>query len=161
MDIFEYLTAQQQSPLQSFASSIPYYNYTKNLGKYYTGANSILDAMQDPTSQKYQQIYGQQRQQGQQNLAETIAELSRQNRKLAMMGRVPLFNEERGGEQQFRALTQGYQDVQNRAAGQTQDILGRAYQGAFQQGQQRQQNDLSRAGVNSGIFGALSKVFGL
>lgn len=161
MDIFEYLTAQQQSPIQALAGAAPYYQYAQNTGKYYKEPNSILSAMQDPSSAKYQQIYGQQRLQGQQNLAETIAELTRQNRKLAMMGRVPLFNEERGGEQQFRALTQGYQDVQNRAANQTQGILGNAYQGAFGQAQINQQNALNKAGVNSGIFGALGKLFNL
>lgn len=152
---------QQQSAGATLAQSLPFYNYSQNLGQYQKPAQQLLSAMTDTNNPQYQQIYGQQKQQGQQNLAESIAELSRQNRKLQVMGRSPLLDDERGGEATFRTLTKGYQDVQSQAAGNTQNILGNAYTGAVQQGQQRQLNDYSKAGVNSGIFGALSKLFGL
>lgn len=86
--------------------------------------NHYANAMTDETDPMFQQVYGQEKQQGQQDLAHTIFELSNQNRKLSELGRTPLFDPERGGEQQFRQLSQGYQDVQNSARGRAREIIG-------------------------------------
>lgn len=86
--------------------------------------NNYADAITNQDNPLYQQIYGQEKQSGQQDLARTIAELSNQNRKLSQLGRTPLFSNERGGEQQFRALTQGYQDVQDKARERARSIIG-------------------------------------
>lgn len=83
-------------------------------------------AQTDIDNPMYQRIFGQQRQQNQQNLAESIAELTRQNRKLSALGRTPLFDQGRSGEMIFRNLTRGYQDAQDQAADQTHNILSNA-----------------------------------
>lgn len=79
-------------------------------------------AAANPNDPLYKNLYGQYQQQNSQNLAQTIAEAQRQNRSQQDMGRTPLFSQERGGENIFRALTQGQQtgaaqaDTQTRAA---------------------------------------------
>lgn len=79
-------------------------------------------ASANPDDPLYKRLYGQYQQQNQGNLAQVIAEAQRQNRGQQDMGRTPLFSQERGGENIFRALTQGYQnsgaqaDTQTRAA---------------------------------------------
>ncbi len=152
---------QEQGLGSTLGQALPFLNYSRGLNNYYKPAQSLLDAMSNPNSEQYQNIYQGQRQMGQEHLAESVDEISRQNRKLRSMGRQPLLDDERGGESIFRNLTKGYQDVQHQAANDTQSILGKSYEGALQQGQLRQQNDYSKAGVNSNIYGALGKLFGL
>jgi hypothetical protein len=113
------LLGQQPSAAQSLASAYPFLKLPGQQAAAYAPAKQYIAAGTDINNPLYQQIYGQQKEQGQQNLAESIAELTGQNRKLASMGRVPLFDPERGGEQLFRGVTSGYQDVQNKAAGDT------------------------------------------
>lgn len=86
--------------------------------------NNYADAITNSDNPLYQKIYGQEKQSGQDDLARTIFELSNQNRKLSQLGRTPLFSPERGGEQQFRALTQGYSDVQDNARARARSIIG-------------------------------------
>lgn len=80
-------------------------------------------AQYDTNDPLYQQTYEAERGAGMQDLAASIAEMARQNRKLSSMGRTPLFNPERGGETAFRGLTQGYQNVQDTARQRARQIL--------------------------------------
>lgn len=159
--LLELIRGSQMSPIQSLAQAVPAYGYTKKLNKYLQPAEEALGAMGDPSSDLYQQVYSGQKQQGQDNLAYQIAELGRQNRKLSSMGRTPLFDEERGGETMFRGITQGYQDIQNKAAGQTQDILANLFKGRSAQGATRAQYGAQKSSTKGNIFGSLAKLFGL
>lgn len=127
------LPQQQYSPLESIARiglSIPAVKYQlegADLGPQQDLAaqiSQIANAQYNPNNPIYQQLYEDERGQGMQDLSAAIAEMSRQNRKLSQLGRVPLFNPERGGEQIFRGLTQGYQDIQSNARQKARDILG-------------------------------------
>lgn len=92
--------------------------------------NQISQALTDNNNPLYQQLYGQYQQQNKNNLAETIAELQRQNRMNTQNGRTPLFNQERGGETVFRNLMQGYQNSGAQADQQTRQGLAQAMGGA-------------------------------
>lgn len=155
----------QPSAAESLATALPFLSLPGKQERYMQPAYNTFAAAADPNSHQYQQIYGQQRQQGQENLAESIAELSRQNRKLSMLGRTPLFDQERGGEQVFRGLTQGYQNVQHQAADDTRAILAELAKGQMLQGQQRGQTAANKAGINANLLGAGAKflpmLFGL
>lgn len=159
--IIDILTGREPSAAQSLAMAIPFLSLNKKQGAYYAPYQRTIASMADPSSAQYQRVYTQQRQMGQQNLAEAIAEMTRQNRKQAMLGRTPLFNPERGGEMRFRGLVQGYQDVQNTAARETQDILARLAQGQHITAQQQAQQAANKAGVKGNIAGAIAKLFGL
>lgn len=84
---------------------------------------NLANAQYDQNNPLFQQVYNQERQAGQQDIASVIAEASRQNRKLSSLGRTPLFSQERGGEEMFRNLTKGYQDVQGTARDRAFNIL--------------------------------------
>ena len=158
--IFDYLMRQQPSAGQSIAGALPFYNLPQQQNRYFQPAYQASQAMINPDNPLYKKLYGQKRQQGQQNLAETIMELSRQNRKLTSMGRSPLLDRERGGESIFRNLIQGNQDVQNQAAGDTESLLGRGAQNLYAMGTQRSQTAQNKAGIQGNILGALTKLFG-
>lgn len=64
----------------------------------------LADAQTNMDNPMFQSLYKANREGAQQDLASTIAELSRQNRKLVTMGRTPLLDQERGGESIFRNL---------------------------------------------------------
>jgi len=158
----------------SLAESIPslMYNFkginTKNGAGILDKLNQVNNARMDINDPMYQQIYGQQKQQGQQNLAESIQEMVNQNRRLSALGRTPLFSQERGGETLFRGLNKGYLDVQNQAAGNTQNILGSAAQGlqgaygaANTQAMLENQNNYQKAKGQTGVVGILKNLFGL
>lgn len=83
----------------------------------------ITSALGDTTNPLYQQLYGQYRQQGAQNLGAGLAEVQRQNRLSNRMGRTPLLSSDRGGEQMFRQLMQGYQGLGTQADQQTRQNL--------------------------------------
>lgn len=166
--------AGQQGGGTSLAEAIPsiMYNFKGiNTGPSQDIANKqqqITGAQTDINNPLYQQIYGQQKQQSQQSLADSIQELSNQNRKLASMGRVPLFDAERGGEQMFRGLTQGYQTAQNQAAGNTQNILSNAGSSLNQQAGNatnlamlQNMNQMQQAKGETGIAGILKNLFSL
>lgn len=159
--LLQYLLSQRPSAGESLMSALPFLNLPGKQKKYYDSYNQTVGAMADTSSPIYQNIYAQQKQQGQQNLAEAIAEMSRQNRKLSMLGRAPLFDPARGGETKFRGITQGYQDVQNQAADQTQNILGNQAKNQYQMAGQNAQFAQNQAGIKGNIFGALGKIFGL
>lgn len=160
-NLFKLFQQSQSTPLQSLATAIPAYKYAQNLDQYMAPAQALANAMVDINSPEYQQLYNQQKQQGQQNLAEQIQQLSDVNRKLSMMGRTPLFDQQRGGEQLFRNLTKGYQDIQNNAADQTQNILARSFQTQQALGAQKQQNGASKSSVQGNVLGTIAKLFGL
>lgn len=161
MDLLSLLMGRQPSAAQSVAGGLPFLRLPGQQQRYMQPAQNAADAMTDINNPLYQQIYGQQQQQGQQNLAQSIQQLSMQNRKLSSMGRVPLFDPERGGEQLFRGLTSGYQDVQNQAATNTRGILGNSFANNLALGNQRTQLAQNKAGIQGNLLGALTKLFGL
>lgn len=122
---------------------------------------NISNAQTNTDNPMYQQIYGQQKQQGQQNLANEISQLQGMNRSQSAMGRTPLFSTDRGSGQIFRGLTQGYQDVQNNAANQTHQILNQSLGGAQQALRNQQQQSSQQLGGYNSIANALKGMFGL
>lgn len=127
----------------------------------------IANAQMNTNNPTYQQIYGQQKQQGQQNLGESIAEMIRQNRKASALHRTPLFDAERGGETLFRGVNQGYQDIQNQAGTNTQNILGGAARTLVPQYLMNQQtsqtnysNDVLKDATFNNLGAALKHIFG-
>lgn len=160
-NILAALLGRQPSAAQSIASSIPFLGLPGKQQQYFQPAQNYANAATDINNPLYQQIYGQQKQQGQQNLADQISELSNQNRKLSSMGRTPLFDPERGGEQLFRGITSGYQNIQNQAANDTRGILNNASSNAMQQGQMQAQLAANKAGIKGNLLGSLTKLFGL
>lgn len=160
-NFFNSLLSNAQKSGPQIAQSIPLAQYYSDANQYQKPANNIAGAMTDLNNPLYQQLYGQFKQQGQSNLAQTIAQLSGQNRKLSMMGRASLLDPERGGEQLFRGLTQGYQDVQNNASGQALKQIDSAYKPAQEQGLWQQQNALKKSQATGDVFGTLAKLFGL
>lgn len=91
--------------------------------------NQLSQAMTDVNNPLYQQLYGQYKQQNQSNMAQVIAEAQGQNRMNSAMGRTPLFSQERGGENIFRSLMQGYQNQGVQADQQTRQALTQAMGG--------------------------------
>lgn len=91
--------------------------------------NQYSQALTDVNNPLYQQLYGQYKQQNQSNMAQGIAEAQAQNRLNAGMGRVPLFNNERGSENIFRNLMQGYQNQGVQADQQTRSALQQGLMG--------------------------------
>src|SRR5258706_524649 len=75
----------------------------------------LAQAQYNPDSPVFQNLYKQNQASGQQNLAQTIAEISSQNRKLNEMGRKPLLDQERGGESIFRNLVSSQQGINDAA----------------------------------------------
>lgn len=159
--ILSMLQKNQQTSGQSLAQVLPYLSYLGNANSYNQNSQNLSGAMTDTSSPQYQGIYNQFKQQGQQNLAESIAEADRQNRKSAALGRTPLFSQDRNGEQDFRNMTQGYQDVQNNASKQAFGQINNAYQSAAVQDQLKQKNALQKADVFGNATGAIAKLFGL
>lgn len=121
---------------------------------YYKPAQQAASAAMNPNSKKFQQIYNAERQMGQQDLAFQIAELQRQSRKSAEMGRTPLFSPERGGETLFRGLTQGYQNAGDNARRATYDILSGGAKNLASMGQQQQMGGLYKAAAIGSIADA-------
>lgn len=126
-DFLSLLTAIP-SLMQDFGggTSAPYLKQQKQLADQQAQISQALT--QGPSNPLYQQMYGQYKQQGQNQLGQGIAELQAQNRLNTNMGRTPLFNQERGGEQMFRNLMQGYQSVGTQADQQTRGNLMNASQ---------------------------------
>lgn len=92
--------------------------------------NQLSQALAEgPNNALYQQMYGQYKQQNQNNLAQVIAEAQGQNRMNTNMGRTPLFDPSRGGETIFRNLMQGYQNQGVQADQQTRQALTQAMGG--------------------------------
>lgn len=160
-DLLKFLMAQQPSTAQSIAGAIPFLGLPSQQSANLKPYQEAIDAIGNTQSPMYQRVYGQQKQQGQDNLADQIFQLSAQNRKLSSMGRTPLFDQERGGEQLFRGLTQGYQDVQNHAANNTRSIIGTQAAGYGNIATQKNQLAANKAGIEGNLYGGLAKLFGL
>lgn len=105
-------------------SSAPYLQQQKQLAGQQNQISQAL--LQGPNNPLYQQMYGQYREQGANQLGQGIAQLQAQNRMNTSMGRTPLLNQERGGEQLFRNLMQGYQGLGTQADQQTRQNLAGA-----------------------------------
>lgn len=128
----------------------------------------LANAQYNMDSPLFQRIYGQEQEAGKQDLASTIAELSRQNRKLVSLGRSPLLDQERGGESIFRQLMMGQQDVGNRARTNTFSQLGRgqtALSGVYDAQNDLVntdwENELRKVGAQYSIGDALKGLFNL
>jgi hypothetical protein len=160
-ELLKLLMSKQQTDGQSLAQFLPYLPYLNNMDSYNQNSKNLAGAMTDTSSPEYQNLYGQFKQQGQDNLAESIAEMERQNRKASAMGRTPLFSPERGGETIFRGLTKGYQDTQNTASNQAFGQINNAYTAASAQDKINQNNQLKKADVFGNAAGAIAKLFGL
>lgn len=109
----------------------------------------VTQAQYNPDSAVYQKLYGQNKDMLQGDLASTIAEVSRQNRKLVSMGRSPLLDQERGGESVFRNLIMGQQDAGDRARTNTVSQLSGA--GSALRGLYGQQDLLADEGYNNKV----------
>lgn len=96
-----------------------------------TAANlaNVNNAMTNPNNPLYQQMYGQYKQQGQQQLGENISQMEGQNRMLSNMGRTPLFDPQRQGEAAFRAQAAAGPQIGIQAGQQTQQALMNAARG--------------------------------
>jgi hypothetical protein len=99
-----------------------------NSGQKQTAAqlSNVNNAMTNPNNPLYQQMYGQYKQQGQQALGDSISQMEGQNRMLSSMGRTPLFDPSRQGEQTFRAQAAAGPQIGIQAGQQTQQALQNA-----------------------------------
>lgn len=104
-------------------TSAPYLDQQKKLAQQQA---NISGAMTDTNNPLYQQLYGQYKTQGANQLASGVAEIQGQNRANAALGRVPLLNDERGSENIFRNIMQGYQGLGTQADQQTRQALSGA-----------------------------------
>jgi hypothetical protein len=161
LQMLQLMQKMQPSAAQSIASAYPFLSLPGEQKTAFAPAQQYAAAATDTNNPLYQQIYGQQREQGQQNLADSIMQLTNQNRKLSMMGRTPLFAADRGGETLFRGLTSGYQDAQNQAAINTRGILNNAYTNAMNTGALQAQLAANKKGIQGNLLGAITKLFGL
>ena len=146
---------------QSLAGMLPFLKLPKKQAAYYQPFNQTVGAMADINSPQFQNIYNQQKQSGQQNLAESIAEMVRQNRKQTRLGRTALFSPERGSETLFRGINKGYQDIQNQAFDQTYSRLGQMANQQRLQAADMSKLAHNKTAVKSNLLGMLTKLFGL
>lgn len=116
----------------------------------------INSALSDTTNPLYQQLYGQYRQQNVTNLSKGIAEAEAQNRLANRMGRTPLFNNERSGEQSFRSLMSGYQTAGTQADQQTRQNLQQQLQNLSGTSQATAQGNAQRLAGYQGIYDLLT-----
>lgn len=158
--LLQMLMQQQQSPMQSIASAYPGVQFAKKIGQYNAPANQLASSMTNLNNPMYQQLYGQFKQQGMSNLAQQLQMMEGRNRTLGALGRVPLFSPERNGEESFRQMMMGAQDVGNQASQQALGQIGNAYTAAHQQAQDNMNVGRTKANVNSNILGALTKLIG-
>jgi hypothetical protein len=159
--ILQMLMQSRQSPMASVASAIPGVQFAQTMGKYNQPANQMAGALTDLNNPLYQQLYGQFKQQGQQNLAQNLMMMEGRNRSLGAMGRTPLFAPERNGEQVFRQTMMGNQDIQNQASQQALGQIQKGYEAQRAQGQSNMQVGQTKANVNSNLLGALASLFRL
>ena len=152
---------QQRDPMTDVLTAIPFYNLPKKQLGYFQAPMQTAAAAADPTSKQFQNIYGRSKAFRTQSLANTIAELQRQNRKAATMGRTPLLNTERGGEQLFRSAAQEQMNVDELAAEDATNMLNNLAQA--QSGFAKQQALLAqnKAGIKGNLMGALGNLFRL
>lgn len=123
-------------------TSAPYRKQQEELAQQQMANSQALS--QGPGNPLYQQLYGQYKTQGANNIGQGIAELQAQNRLNSGMGRTPLLNDERGSENIFRNIMQGYQGLGTQADAQTRDALMGGVRGTAAASQNY--NDLSKFG---------------
>lgn len=124
MDLLSLLTSVPGLISDFSGSSQPYRKQQEQLaGQQQQIAGALT---QGPSNPLYQQLYGQYKQQNQNNMAQMIAESQAQNRMNSSMGRTPLFSQERGSENIFRQMMQQYQNGGGQADEQTRSALGQA-----------------------------------
>lgn len=80
-------------------------------------------ALANPQSPLYQQNYNRYQDQNRASLAEVISQAQGKNRLASKTGRTPLFSQDRGGEQLFRAMMQQYQGMGAKSDEQTRGAL--------------------------------------
>lgn len=111
----------------SGGTSAPYRKQQEQLAQQQQGISQAMT--QGPNNPLYQQLYGQYQQQGANQLGQGISEIQAQNRMNSSMGRTPLLNNERGSENIFRNIMQGYQGLGTQADQQTRGALQGAMYG--------------------------------
>lgn len=104
--------------------------------------NQLAKAQTNMNNPLFQSLLTQNKQAGNTQLANTIAQLQGQNRIAQSLGQNPLLSQERGGESIFRNLIKGQEDVGNQAVGQTFGQLQQAQQGL--QGSYNNQSNLAQ-----------------
>lgn len=141
---------------------------TKSLKKTTGQLEQLADAQINMDNPLYQRTYEQNRASGQQDLAGTISEIGRQNRKLVSMGRTPLLDQERGGESIFRNLIKGQTDIGEQARQSTlsqlrggQSAFGNIYNTQANLADEEWANRLKKVGAQYSIGDALKSLFGL
>lgn len=119
---------------------------------------NIANAMYNPINPLYQQLYGQQRQNINQNTAATISQAGNQNRLLSSMGRTPLFSPERNGEQSFRQAVAGQDSSDLQAQNQTRNILGEGMTGLNSALQSANNNNVLQYGASRTLQGSQNQI---
>lgn len=137
-----------------------------NSGQKQTAAQlrNVNNAMVNPENPLYQQMYGQYKQLGQQQLGENISQMEGQNRSLAGMGRTPLFAPGRQGEAAFRAQAALGPQIGVQAQQSTQAALQNAMKGLTMAGMKGGVNDqalLSQYGPKAAYGAANTSQYGL
>lgn len=130
MDFLASLLSTVPSILSNFNhTSAPYLGQQEALA---AQQKNLADALTNNNNPMYQQLFGQYKEQGQQDLASTIAEAQRQNRAGSNLGRTPLLDPERGGEQLFRSLMQGQAGLSQQADSSARQAITGAMGGGTQ-----------------------------
>lgn len=154
------------SLLQFIPSFLSLMKGMNNNGQKNTAAQlaNVNNAITNPSNPLYQQMYGQYRQMGQQQLGENISQMEGQNRMLSGMGRTPLFAPERQGETAFRAQALSGPQIGIAAQEQTQGALMNALKGltaAGAKGGVNEQTMLSQYGPRAQTGAANQTLLGL
>lgn len=128
----------------------------------------ITRAQTNMNNPLFQSLLKQNKQQGQTDLAATIAQLQAQNRLAQSNGQKPLLDQERGGESIFRNLMRGQEEVSNQSVNQTFGQLENAQTGLQNlygtQGNLSNadfQNKVKKVGAYGSIGDALQGIFSL
>lgn len=130
-------------------------NNINALGK---NSSQLAGALSNTNNPLYQQMYGQNRQQNMQNLAQGIGAIQGENRMQSAMGRTPLFARGREGEDAFRTMAQGYQNADLQAANQTRGQIGQALQGSAMAGNQALGQRYANAGQNNSQLNSFNSI---
>lgn len=134
--------------LFSGSTSAPYLKQQQAQAQHQAQLTDALTNTQNPI---YANLFNQYNQQANQDMAHVLSEAQGQNRAASALGRTPLFSQERGGEQLFRALMQGREQASNSAADQARTNIKASLGGAGQA--QSAYNSLSQFGQNKNAAG--------
>lgn len=127
---------------------------TKNQSNIAGQQSQVANAMVNPSNPLYQQLYGKNKQNIEQQGAAGIAEAGDQNRLLSSMGRTPLFAGGRGGEASFRQAVNNQQNAGVQAQGLTQQMLGAAQGGLSSAMNGANQNNAAQYGASRVLQGS-------